>query len=145
MGAQAEWFTADHPIDYGYGEGSPLAKLVEVGGKVLMVGAPLDTMTLLHHAEHLAAIPGKRVWRHEVPFSVGGRAEWRVVEEFNTGIPVVEGLADDYFAEVVTAFLATGQGRRGQVGVADSVLVPAREIVAFAVDWLETRFARATG
>lgn len=65
IGAKAEWITADHPLDYGYGEGSPLAKL---GGKVLMVGAPLDTMTLLHHAEHLAAIPGKRIHRYEVPF-----------------------------------------------------------------------------
>ncbi len=58
IGAQAEWLTADHPLDYGYGPGSPLAKLVEAGGKVLMAGAPPDTMTLLHHAEHLARIPG---------------------------------------------------------------------------------------
>ena len=43
LGAQADWITAHHPIDYGYGEGSPLAKLVAAGGKVLMIGAPLDT------------------------------------------------------------------------------------------------------
>ena len=34
IGAAADWLTADHPIDYGYGEGSPLAKLVEANGKV---------------------------------------------------------------------------------------------------------------
>jgi aminoglycoside 3-N-acetyltransferase len=42
---------------------------VAARGKVLMVGAPPDTMTLLHHAEHLARIPGKRIRRYEVPFA----------------------------------------------------------------------------
>ena len=61
IGAAAHWLTSDHPLDYGYGEGSPFAKLVQIQGKVLMIGAPLDTMKLLHHAEHLARIPGKRL------------------------------------------------------------------------------------
>ena len=43
VGAQAEWLTRDHPSDYGYGPGSPLAKLVESGGKVLMLGARRST------------------------------------------------------------------------------------------------------
>lgn len=142
LGARAEWFTADHPLDYGYGPGSPLAKLVEAGGRVVMIGAPLDTMTLLHHAEHLADIPNKRVRRYEAPLFVDGRVVWRQFEEFDTSFPVVDGLPDDYFATVVSAFLATGSGREGRVGDAPSVLVPARDIVAFAVDWLERRFPK---
>ena len=67
LGARAAWIAADHPLQYGYGEGSPFAKLVEAGGKVAMIGAPLDTITLLHHAEHLADICGKRVVRHAYP------------------------------------------------------------------------------
>ncbi|WP_219417977.1 AAC(3) family N-acetyltransferase [Pseudonocardia nigra] len=31
LGARAEWFSAGRPLDYGYGPGSPLAKLVDVG------------------------------------------------------------------------------------------------------------------
>jgi aminoglycoside 3-N-acetyltransferase len=104
-----------------------------------MLGAPRDTMTLLHHAEHLAHIPGKRVIRYETPIMVGGRTVWRWFEEFETGNPVVEGLADDYFAAIVTSFLAAGKGREGQVGAAPSVLVQAREIVNYAVEWLESR------
>lgn len=140
IGARADWLTADHPLDYGYGEGGPLARLVEAQGKVLMLGCPLDTMTLLHHAEHLADIPGKHVKRYEVPLLVDGGVEWRMVEEFDTSDPVVDGLADDYFGEIVEAFLATGRGARGKVGQADSVLVEAAPITAFAVDWLERRF-----
>ncbi len=137
LGARAAWFTADHPLDYGYGEGSPLAKLVAAKGKVLMLGAPWDTMTLLHHAEHLARIPGKRLRRYEVPLKTPAGVEWRMIEEFDTSDPVVPGLADDYFAEIVRAFVATGRGTQGPVGKAPSLLVDAAEICAFAVDWLE--------
>lgn len=139
LGARAEWFVADHALDYGYGPQSPFGKLVAAGGKTLLLGAPLDTMTLLHHAEHLADIPGKRVLRYRAPILVDGHKVWRDFEEFDTGMPVVEGLADDYFEEVVEDFLATGQGRRGLVGHAPSVLVDAPAIVAFAVGWLERR------
>jgi aminoglycoside 3-N-acetyltransferase len=142
LGAKAEWFVADHALDYGYGPQSPFGKLVASGGKTLLLGAPLDTMTLLHHAEHLADIPGKRVLRYESPILLDGHVSWRWFEEFDTGDPVVDGLADDYFEEVVEDFLATGQGRRGLIGHAPSVLVDAGPIVDFAVQWLEARFRR---
>jgi aminoglycoside 3-N-acetyltransferase len=142
IGGRAEWFVADHALDYGYGPDSPFGELVAAEGKVLMLGAPLDTMTLLHHAEHLADIPGKRMRRYEAPILVDGRTVWRQFEEFDTSDPVVPTLPDDYFALVVEAFLDTGRGRRGTVGDAPSVLVPAAEIVPFAVDWLESRFRR---
>lgn len=136
VGAQAAWLTADHALDYGYGEHSPFARLVEARGKVLMIGAPFDTMTLLHHAEHKAEVTGKRLIRYEVPFAVDGRTEWRMCEEFDTSRPVLDGLAEDYFATVVSEFLATDQGMRGLVGKAESVLAPAAEIVTFAVEWI---------
>ena len=136
VGARADWFTSDHPLDYGYGPGSPLAKLVEAGGKVAMIGAPWDTMTLLHHAEHLADIPGKRVLRYEVPLVDGGGIVWRSAEEFDTSRPVVDGLADDYFADVVREFVDAGNGTRGPVGGADTLLVDAPAVCAFAVRWL---------
>lgn len=139
IGAAAERLTADHPLDYGYGESSPLAKLVAAGAKVLMVGAPLDTMTLLHHAEHLARLPGKRVRRYEVPLATPQGADWQMVEEFDTAAPVVAGLPDDYFADIVREFLASGESAQGLVGDAPSLLVEAAPICGFAVDWLERR------
>lgn len=137
LGARAEWLTADHPLDYGYGPGTPLAKLVEAGGKVLMLGAPLDTMTLVHHAEHLAVLAGKRVFRREVPFATAAGVVWRMVEEYDTGDPVVDALPEDFIAQIVAAFMARGHGRQGRVGEAQSVLVDAAEIMPFAVAWLE--------
>jgi aminoglycoside 3-N-acetyltransferase len=141
LGGRAQWFTADHALDYGYGPRSPLGKLVEANGKTMLIGAPLDTKTLLHHAEHLAQIPGKRIRRYEAPMLIGGEIVWRWFEEFDTSDPVVEGLQDDYFEDVVENFFASGQGKRGLIGHAPSVLVEAGAIVRFAVDWLERRFA----
>lgn len=138
LGGKAEWFTADHALDYGYGPQSPFGKLVEAGGKTMLIGAPLDTMTLLHHAEHVADFPNKRLRRYETPILVDGKTVWRHFEEFDTGDPPY-GLPDDYFATIVEAFLATGQGKRGTIGAAPSVLVEAAPMVAFGIAWLEER------
>ncbi|GAB3661472.1 aminoglycoside 3-N-acetyltransferase [Glycomyces tarimensis] len=140
LGASAEAFTADHPLDYGYGEDSPFARLVASRGRVLMVGAPLDTMTLLHHAEHLAELPGKRRVRIEYPLATPTGTRWRLVEEYDTSRPVVDGPPEDYFGHLVEDYLATGAGRRGPVGAADTVLADAADITAFAVAWLEDHY-----
>ncbi len=139
IGRRAEWITADHPHDYGYGEGSPLSKLVEVGGRVLMVGAPWDTMTLIHHADHLAKLPDKRIRRYEVPYTGSKGTDWRFIEEFDTTEPVVAGLPENYIEQIVTAYVNCGGGRQGKVGLAPSLLVDAQPMLAFAIAWLEAQ------
>jgi aminoglycoside 3-N-acetyltransferase len=141
IGAQAQWLTADHKLDYGYGPDTPLSRLVEADGKTLIIGATLDHMTLLHHAEHLAEFSPKRIRRYETPMLIDGKVVWRKFEEFDTSDPP-DGMADDYFATIVEDFLATGKGKRGTLGAAPSVLVKAREIVPFAVSWIERAMAR---
>lgn len=141
IGAQATWFTADHPLDYGYGDGSPYAKLVAAGGKVLMLGTPYNRLSVLHYAEHLADIPGKQRIRFEVPLLAstpgGDGTVWRMIEEFETDTPVAAWLPGDCFVTVVTEFLESGGGNQGKVGDAGAVLIPATKIVDFTVAWLE--------
>ena len=141
LGGRADWFTADHALDYGYGSQSPLGKLVEAGGKTLLLGCPWDRITLLHHAEHVADYFPKRIKRYESPIMVGGKTVWRRFEEFNTSHSP-DGLPEDYFIGVVEEFLASGKGKRGTIGAAPSVLIKAKEIVPFAVDWLETKLPK---
>ena len=137
LGTKAAWLTADHPLDYGYGPGTPLARLVEAKGKVLMLGAPLDTMTLLHHAEHPARLPDKRIILTEVPFATPDGIRWRVIEEFDTSNPCIPALPDNFIERIVGDYLATGAGRQGTIGLASSVLVDAADIMPFAVAWME--------
>lgn len=145
IGAGADELTADHRLDYGYGATSPLARLVAAGGRVLMVGAPWDTMTLLHHAEDRADIAGKRRIHIEYPLATQEGTQWRLVEEYDTSRPIVDGLSDDYFGTIVEDYLAEGSGRRGYVGSAPSLVVDAADITTYAVSWLESRYREEHG
>jgi len=149
IGARAEWFCADHPLNYGYGPGSPLAKLVEVGGKVLLLGSPFDSVTLLHYSEHMARLPEKRIIRYREPLLIDSARQWVEIEEFDTSEPVVPGVTEDYFREIIREFLEQASAvrcedpslaRSGMVGMAESHLLDAAELHAFAVQWLEQRF-----
>ncbi|GAA4227509.1 hypothetical protein GCM10022254_15380 [Actinomadura meridiana] len=50
LGPAAHALMDDHPWDDPHGPDSPLARLAARGGRVLMLGAPLEALTLLHHA-----------------------------------------------------------------------------------------------
>jgi aminoglycoside 3-N-acetyltransferase len=137
IGRLAGWITADHPLQYGYGEGSPFEKIVQAQGQVLMIGAPLDTITLLHHAEHKANIPNKRVHRYRRLLAAETGPRWVEIEEFDTRDPVSDALPADCFERIAKDYLATGRGSQGRIGAAESALLDAPGLVAFAVDWLE--------
>lgn len=138
MGAQADALTHNHPLNYGYGVGSPLERLVQAEGKVLLLGAPLDTITLLHYAEAVAHMRHKAIVHYRVPLLRDGQRLWVEVEDFDTGDP-----HDDYtFEQIAQEYLDSGQGRMGTVGQATAHLFDAAGLVAFAVEWLETRFGK---
>jgi aminoglycoside 3-N-acetyltransferase len=135
---------ADHPWDDPHGPGSPLARLVAHGGRILLLGAPLDTMTLLHHAEALARAPGKRFVDYTQPVLVDGQRVWRRFHDidsengaFDYSTVVPEGR--EPFEAIAQDMLAVGIGRRGQVGAAESYLFDAAHVVDFATAWIEDR------
>lgn len=142
VGSRAGWITADHPLQYAYGPGTPLAKLCEVGGQVLLLGSPLSAITLLHHAEHLAQVPNKRIEHFRMPIRRDGRRVWVEIEEFDTGSGIVDWEGGDYFEAIARDCLASGRGRTGQVGAASSVLFDAADLVGFAVPWMEDNLGR---
>jgi len=137
IGARSAWLCANHALSYGYGEGSPFAKLVAIDAKILMLGAPLDTITLLHHAEHMADLTGKHLKRYRRKVLIEGEARWVAVEEFDSSDPVVDGMAEDHFAQIAVAALRGGAGRRGSLGAADAYVFSAMMLHRLAVNWLE--------
>ncbi|MEU5256028.1 aminoglycoside 3-N-acetyltransferase [Streptomyces longwoodensis] len=147
LGAAAAELMADHPWDDPHGPGSPLARLTAHGGRVLLLGAPLDTMTLLHHAEALAEAPGKRFVEYERPLLVRGERVWRRFHDidsedgaFDYSAVVPEGA--EPFDVIARDMLAAGIGRRGSVGAADSHLFEAADVVDFGTAWIEDRLSR---
>ncbi|MFD6281323.1 aminoglycoside 3-N-acetyltransferase [Streptomyces sp. NPDC060209] len=141
LGAAATELTADHPWDDPHGPGSPLARLVALGGRVLMLGAPLETLTLLHHAEALADAPGKRFVDYEQPVLDGGRRVWRRFRDIDSSrgafdYSSVTPVGQDPFETIVRDMLAAGIGCRGRVGAADSHLFEAGEVLDFGLTWI---------
>jgi aminoglycoside 3-N-acetyltransferase len=149
VGARAGWLTAEHPRDDAYGANTPFARLVQAAGQVLLLGAPLETITLLHHAEAVARAPGKRRVTFRVPVAEGGRVTERTFTDIDTSAgayPYQElGLDEDAFAVIARAALAAGVGVRGHVGQAKSHLFPAPELTAFAVSWIDDHFTTGHG
>lgn len=137
LGANAGWITAEHPFQYGYGKGSPFEKILRLQGRVLMLGAPLDTITLLHYAESEARIPDKRIRRYRrlMPGPDGPR--WIDFEEYDTAEPVHACLPENCFEQIALAHLSGGGGRRGDFGAAEAFLFEGPDLMQFAVAWLE--------
>jgi aminoglycoside 3-N-acetyltransferase len=142
VGARAEWLAGGgHRDNDAFGRDSPFARLVEAGGQVLMLGAPLDTVTLLHHAEALAHSGRKRMVSYEVPFADGTTRSYTDIDTGLGTFPYEElQLKADEFLTLASAALTAGIGKAGPAGPAPCHLFPARELTAFAVDWLERRF-----
>ena len=141
IGAQAEWLCGDHPLNYGYGPGSPLEKLVQLNGKVLLLGSNLDHVTLLHFAEYIAPLSGKRVVHREFQLRGSDATPKTItVEEFDTSKPVLNTMPEKLFEQITLSFIANRAIHPGLVGAAHSYLLPAKELVEFAVDTLVKQF-----
>lgn len=140
VGHLAKWITDAHPLNYGYGAGSPLAKLCEAKGKVLMLGAPFSTITLLHYAEYLANIPNKRVVHYKMPVMQQGKRVWVELEEYDTSRGIIDWKGEDYFSIIGREYLSSGRGASGTVGLAQSYLFDANDLVKFGVEWMERTF-----
>lgn len=133
------------PWDDYYGPGSPLERLARGGGRVLRLGADLDTLTLIHYAEYLAPVPTKRrVRRHRVVAGPGG-PELRTVDSLDDDDGIVDHPGEDYFAVILRRYLATGRAATGFVGHATSELIDAADVVEFAVGWMAEHLGRAGG
>jgi aminoglycoside N3'-acetyltransferase len=123
--------------DY-YGPGSLLERVVQRRGKVLRLGADLDTVTVLHYAEYLAPLDHKRRVRRVHRLARDGGVVEQAVECLDDSDGIVDHPGEDYFAQIVRAYLATGRAATGRVGNAQSELIDAGDLVAFGVEWMAT-------
>jgi aminoglycoside 3-N-acetyltransferase len=144
VGARASWIVRPHPDDDPYGAGTPFERLRAAGGKVLMLGAPLGTITLLHHAEALADVPAKRGVTYRMPVLHDRQTVWREYHDIDTGEGAFDysSIEGDAFEAIANDALAAGIGTRGPVGEGESFLFDADGLTRFAIAWLEKRFGR---
>jgi aminoglycoside N3'-acetyltransferase len=138
-------FLSEVPWDDYYGPASPLERLTRAQGRVLRLGADRDTVTLIHYAEYLALVPAKRrVQRRPVVRGANGPAV-RTVTCLDDSNGIVDYPGEDYFAQILDAFLDATASPRGLVGAARSELLDAGELVRFATRWMTEHFRAPRG
>jgi len=114
LGPNAERITANHELANGLGEGSPLARLYDLDGQVLLLGVGHGNNTSLHLAEYRTG---------------------NATPDPHAGYPDIEQ-HDELFPELGADFERAHEVRVGRVGSAESRLFRQRPAVDFAVDWL---------
>jgi aminoglycoside 3-N-acetyltransferase len=129
-GKHAQFVTADHALENELGERSPLARIYDLAGSVLLLGVGHERNTSLHLAEYRATYSRKRIISSAAPILVDGQRQWVTFEGID--------LDDEDFPQIGAAFAdATGLVRQGKVGQATALLMPQRLLVDFAVQWME--------
>jgi aminoglycoside 3-N-acetyltransferase len=130
IGRRAEEITAGHRLDEQLGISSPVGRIYDLAGSVLLLGVGHDRNTSLHLAEYLATWPSKRTREQGAAVLVDGERKW----ETFTDVDIDEG----DFPVIGAAFEATGSTRRRRVGHATGALMAQRPLVDFAVRWMST-------
>lgn len=132
-----------HGLDHGFGPATPLARFVERDGKTVLLGAPFSTVTIVHLAEYLARLDGKRSVHYEVPLLEAGRKVWYPVEQMDRDVFVAaaKDSGHDHIAAAAQAFVEARGLSAQLIGAACSYLFDARDFVDHSTAWLERRFA----
>ena len=131
-GPQASDIVNNHALAYGMGENSPLARIYDLHGSVLLLGVGHSRNTSIHLAEYRADFSSKRVVEEGAPILQAGSSTWTTFENIDVDDSDFDRLGED--------FLHSEAGKvvqHGKVGIAECQLMPQRAIVDFAVDWLE--------
>jgi aminoglycoside 3-N-acetyltransferase len=129
LGKHAAYLTGDHQLDDEFGETSPLGRLYELDGYVMLLGVTHHNNTSLHMAEHRASWPGKRFVKEGTAMLVDGVRQWVVYEMFDLNSDDFEQIGDLYEAEHGIP--------RGRVGNAEVRFLKQRPLIDYAVQWME--------
>ena len=137
-GQHAATVTEKHTLENGLGEGSPLARVYDLDGWVLLLGVGHENNTSLHLSEYRARFPAKRQVRQGAPMLVGGARQWVTYADLN--------FDDADFPALGAAFARdTGLEQQGAVGTAleraTARLMPQRALVDYGVRWVEEKRA----
>ncbi len=134
-GPKARAIVDNHSLDFSHGEDSPLARIYDLDGWVLLIGVDHDVNTSLHLAEYRSSPKNHKLAKRGAPMIVAGRREWASYDDIE--------LSDDDFVDIGKRFAdETGLVRSGSVGCASCRLMPQRQLVDFAVRWMDENRTR---
>lgn len=129
-GPNAALITAQHSLQAGLGEGSPLARIYDLAGHVLLLGVGHGNNTSLHLAEYRASYPSRALTQQGAPMLVEGERQWVTFDDLDW--------SDSDFPQLGADFArTTGLERSGRIGLASARFMPQRPLVDYGVVWME--------
>ena len=128
-GKHAEYLVSNHDLSNIFGDGSPIGKLYELDGSVLLIGVGYDKNTSLHLADARAEYPEKHTCIEHSAILENGRRVWKAYETL-----FVDG---EDFQEIGAAFEKAHEVKIGLLGGATLRFMRQRDLVDYAVDWIE--------
>ena len=111
-----------------FGDESPIGRLYELDGYVLLLGVGHSNNTSLHLAEYRADFPLKPPIKEGTAMMVDGQRQWVA---FN-----MQAIDDEDFSEIGRAYHKQHEVAQGKVRLADSIFLRQRSLVDFAVEWM---------
>ncbi|MDX1417897.1 MAG: AAC(3) family N-acetyltransferase, partial [Candidatus Promineifilaceae bacterium] len=125
-GKTASFVTDGHTPAYSLGERSPLARVYDLDGHILLLGTGYDSNTSFHLAEY--RVPDPMLMRSGMPWFDGERRVWQEFDDVD--------FQDDCFEDIGRSFDRLGQVKIGRIGAAESRLMSQRMAVDFAQEWI---------
>ncbi|WP_078550171.1 aminoglycoside N(3)-acetyltransferase [Litchfieldia alkalitelluris] len=125
-GAHSDYILSEQPLEAGFGHQSPLAKIYELDGHVLLIGVDHDSNTSLHFAEH--AVRDRRKVQKGAAILEDGQRVWKTYEEIEYNA--------DVFAELGSEFEKVHSFKSVIIGKAECKLMSQRKLIDFGREWL---------
>jgi aminoglycoside 3-N-acetyltransferase len=132
-GRQAEWITAGHSLVNSLGERSPLARIYDLDGWVLLLGTGYESNTSFHLAEYRT--PGAPRKQEASPVIRKGERQWLVYDDVD--------LDAEPFARIGAVMEQALPVATGLVGSATARLFRQRPAVDLAARWLARQWAES--
>ncbi len=129
-GPHAQQIVDGHELNFSLGESSPLARIYDLEGFVLLLGVGHGNSTSMHLSECRAEFPQKKGVKNGAPIVMADGRRWVELEEID--------LDSADFVHIGADFEASGRAvRQGKVARAEARLLAQRNLVDYVQAWME--------
>lgn len=128
-GKYAKFITENHKLTADLGEDSPISRLYDLDGQILLLGVTHENNSSLHLAEYRSDFPGKKFISNGCAMTVNTQRQWVEWEGLDHNSDDFKQFGKDFESKINYS--------PGKIGLAEARLISLRAIVDFGIDWLK--------
>lgn len=129
VGKNAKYITENHDLSNIFGIGSPLHKLYELNGKILLIGVGYNKNTCFHLAESIADFKSKKFTVEHSAIMINGKREYVAYK--------TQDVDDCDFIKIGEDYDKDANVKVHKIGNADVRFLDVRNIVDYTIKWME--------